>query len=440
MLLLLALVGCRTKDLWDSAPVFVPDSTVDSRPDSPVDDTGCEQSAWYRDADSDGYGAGEVKMACDQPDGFVAQDGDCNDEDAAFHPGAPEEDCTDPEDYNCDGSTGYADADGDGYPACEDCDDEDATRSPGEEESCNGIDDDCDGSLPEEEVDDDGDGLSECEGDCDDTNDAVNPSATEICNGIDDDCEGSADGPDAVDASTWYEDADEDGFGSIKSTTQACEEPSGYTSDNTDCDDTDGAVNPDGTEVCDGVDNDCDGSTDDDGSWWDSNWPYRLPLTLTAASTDVEGPPVLVEVDFAAHLATLGASGTFDANSLRVVIQDCDLSQPELTSQFLDAVEGLAEQQDHAASTGDSSGTVAFLYDEDGDVGTLETLIASSTVEVALYFATSGTDPSYISKLSASTSALTNSQTSASFEASRGGLLDTLVWQGTQVSTQTDSC
>ena len=63
-------------------------------------------STWYADADADTYGDPVVSTeACVQPDGYVANLDDCDDSDAAFHPGADESDCDDPNDYNCDGSS-----------------------------------------------------------------------------------------------------------------------------------------------------------------------------------------------------------------------------------------------------------------------------------------------------------------------------------------------
>jgi MYXO-CTERM domain-containing protein len=75
--------------------------------------------------------------------------------------------------------------------------------------------------------------------------------------------------------STWYADSDSDGYGDASTTTSACTEPSGYVSDDTDCDDSATSINPGAAETSgDGVDSDCNGSggpdDDDDGdglSW-----------------------------------------------------------------------------------------------------------------------------------------------------------------------------
>jgi hypothetical protein len=94
-------------------------------------------------------------------------------------------------------------------------------------------------------------------GDCDDANPAVNPGAAEACNGVDDDCDGVID-EDGT-ASTWYADADGDGYGGSTSVS-ACTAPTGYVAASTDCDDGAAGVHPGADEVCgDGADGDCDG-------------------------------------------------------------------------------------------------------------------------------------------------------------------------------------
>ena len=61
----------------------------------------------------------------------------------------------------------------------------------------------------------------------------------------------------------WYPDTDGDGFGDPDAAVTGCLPPQGHVEDATDCDDTDAAVSPDAEEVCDGVDNDCNGEIDD---------------------------------------------------------------------------------------------------------------------------------------------------------------------------------
>ena len=116
-------------------------------------------------------------------------------------------------------------------------------------------------------------GYADTNDDCDDTNAVVHPGADEICDGVDDDCDGSTD-LDAVDAGVWFVDRDSDGYGDDSSTSTRCDRPAGHVDVGGDCDDYDRAVSPEGFEVCDGIDDDCDGlvdSLDDslvDGTIW----------------------------------------------------------------------------------------------------------------------------------------------------------------------------
>ena len=303
--------------------------------DDSVDEDATDASIWYADADSDGYGLeADTQLDCEQPDGYSAELGDCDDDPltgADIFPGADE--VCDGADNNCDtvvdepgavdGVSYYADADEDGYGdsadagerycedpgvgfslTADDCNDSAVVINPGAEEICDtlDIDQDCDGFADDLDpdgadgkstyyADADADGYGDsadpgtdyCDpdaslvtaaGDCDDdplTGGDINPGATEVCDDgdVDEDCDGFADDFDpegAEGAGTWYEDADEDGFGASDSEPLSfCDDPGGYAALANDCDDSDGEINPGAEEICDvdDVDEDCDGAADD---------------------------------------------------------------------------------------------------------------------------------------------------------------------------------
>jgi len=83
----------------------------------------------------------------------------------------------------------------------------------------------------------------------------------EVCDGLDNDCDGQVDN--GV-KQTFYADNDNDGYGNPDLSTLACSAPSGYVSNDDDCDDSRNYIYPGALEVCDGLDNDCDGSVDED--------------------------------------------------------------------------------------------------------------------------------------------------------------------------------
>ncbi len=224
-------------------------------------DEGLDIPLWYADADGDGHGdPDDVEQACQQPEGYVASDDDCDDDDPASFTGA--EELCDGDDNDCDGEIDEDyDIDGDGYfslstcPTGTDCNDLDSSIHPGASESCNETDDDCDGYV-DEDFDADGDGhldQSACAhgDDCDDDEPLAHPDAYELCDGMDNDCDGYTD--------EGYPDDDGDG-------TVDCydDDGDGYAEDDGDCDDLDSLANPGQIELMDGIDNDCDGEIDED--------------------------------------------------------------------------------------------------------------------------------------------------------------------------------
>jgi hypothetical protein len=99
--------------------------------------------------------------------------------------------------------------------------------------------------------------------DCDDTDANVRPSQTESCNGRDDNCNGMID---EGAMRRFYPDRDGDGAGDAASPgVQGCIPPSDmvYVENNQDCDDHNGARSPSATEVCNGTDDNCDGTVDE---------------------------------------------------------------------------------------------------------------------------------------------------------------------------------
>ena len=199
---------------------------ADNDCDGLVDPDGSGGGAtFYLDTDGDGYGDDAMTVeSCAAPEGYVELAGDCDDGDASFNPLAAEDDCTDPTDYNCDGSTGFADADADGFAACEECDD---------------------------------------------TNKSVNPRATETCDSLDNNCDGSVDPASSSGCTTYYLDSDGDGYGSSTSSSCLCSPSASYkVTNSTDCYDSNSKASPAQTgyfttDRGDGsYDYDCDGAED----------------------------------------------------------------------------------------------------------------------------------------------------------------------------------
>jgi hypothetical protein len=214
----------------------------------------------------DGEVPHQIAASDDQDcDGDLAP-ADCDDHDPAINHSATEI-CANGIDENCvDGVDEVTDNDGDGVKNCEgDCNDNLASVHPGAPELCDGEDNDCNGRCDDGVLDEDDDSYNTCGErirmngqcvpadvpDCDDHDAAVHPGATETCNGKDDDCEGSCDvAPGSIDR-----DGDKvTACGTIPGAT--CVGPRDQLRD---CDDDNSVVHPGATEICDGKDDDCNG-------------------------------------------------------------------------------------------------------------------------------------------------------------------------------------
>jgi hypothetical protein len=266
-----------------------------------VRQTGCEASAqeggvvYYQDLDRDGFGNPLVSsLGCpggSAPDGYVTQGGDCNDTDAAIRPNVPDRcdcwgDCAQAGkrvDNDCDGTTdedvtGYrwfSDADLDGVPGA---------VAFGGALSCGAP---ASGLVPQS--------AQASTSDCNDTNAltygphqrvttaagvnvalplsaepprdasgnlylATRGAAAETCDVQDNDCDGTTD--EGV-QTTFYRDLDSDGHGNPAAPALACGAPEGYVANNTDCNDTSASIYLGAPELCDLVDQDCDGAAND---------------------------------------------------------------------------------------------------------------------------------------------------------------------------------
>jgi hypothetical protein len=381
---------------------------IDDDCDDEVDEgDAVDASTFFADDDGDGFGdAATTTTACELPSGHSADDTDCDDGDSAVHPDADElcdtidNDCDDEvdEDDAVDAPTWYADDDGDGFGdaehprvACDalsteadndqDCDDLDAAINPDADEICDEIDNDCDDEVDEDEAidastwhaDSDGDSYGDpdtttpaCtqpsgyiadDSDCDDSDSSVNPAGTEICDEVDNDCDGDTDESDAADAATWYGDGDADGFGDVASTTPACTQPSGYVADATDCDDGDGAINPGATEICDEVDNDCDGTADGASAVDATDW-------YTDADSDGYGDPTTLERN------CLAGSGHVTDNN------DCDDGDAAVNPGADESCDAVDNDCDGDIDEDDAVDVLTWYADADadsyGDAGTTD--------------------------------------------------------------------
>ena len=266
------------------------DFVLDSTDCDDTNDLVSPDSIWYADADADGYGDPTISITqCDASAGHVADNTDCDDGNIDAYPGA----------------TWYLDSDADGYgtPAfplvqCEepvgfvadktDCDDFNPSVNPG--------------TLWFEDLDGDGFGnpavsIAQCvapgahvtnDEDCDDTNDALS------------------------DNTVWYTDGDSDGYGSAIAGS-GCTGPALSVLTGGDCNDNNALFSPGQTELCDGLDNDCEVSSTEfetvsfetsGGTWTDESPVFNSGTQVLPAawSSSVAGTLHVCEGEYRVQL------------------------------------------------------------------------------------------------------------------------------------------
>ena len=198
-------------------------NNIDDDCDSEIDDNPEDGNFYYRDADQDGFGTEiDVLFLCTQPEGYVLDGGDCDDSHDKAYPGVAYQDSSE----DC-----MLDADGDGY---------------GDAASV--------GSIV-------------AGTDCDDAQENVFPGAIEYCNNIDDDCDELIDDADdnVSDQLVLYHDLDGDGYGDPNNSVLLCTATQGTVADASDCNDADAEIHPAAIEICDGIDNDCEEASSEEG-------------------------------------------------------------------------------------------------------------------------------------------------------------------------------
>lgn len=317
---------CAPKDnqIYNGAPEAC--NFQDDNCDNQVDEIGALGcSLYFLDSDKDGFGQdAQSQCQCGATGFYSAQKaGDCNDGASNINPGMAEA-CNDIDD-NCNGQVDeenaqgctvfFRDFDNDTFGLSDnskclckpsapysavigtDCNDFSPNQNPGIKESCNSLDDNCDGAVDEAGAqgcieyfaDADGDGYGQsnsvsclCKptapfvatkgGDCNDSSKSIHPGAVETCDNVDNNCNSQTDEAGAEGCSTYYLDADQDGYGVSTDSKCLCKGTIPHTATKIgDCNDNVSSQNPGTAEKCGasggiGTDDNCNGQTDEEGA------------------------------------------------------------------------------------------------------------------------------------------------------------------------------
>ena len=349
-----------------------------------VDPGASDRVPFYTDGDGDTYtlSTGALFCAGTTNAGFRAQQSsplDCNDTSAAIYPGAPELCGTVGVDNNCNSNVSdvdpnasdrvpfYRDEDGDSYtlsassPFCAgttqpgwrqqissplDCNDTSAAVYPGAPELCGtvGVDNDCDGDSTETTgdstfyLDADGDGY----GDSSTSILACQAPPGYVTVGGD----ACPQNPFLQAPIAWYRDQDGDQFGNPQVLLMACAQPAGHTPKPGDCNDASASVNPGSPELCNGIDDNCNGVRDEgfaqSGFFPDSDadgygaaagavQACATPPGFVTSSTDCDDASPSTYPGAPELCATIGTDNNCNGNA-----QDVDANAPDRVAYFRD--------------------------------------------------------------------------------------------------------
>jgi hypothetical protein len=160
----------------------------------------------------------------------------------------------------CAGTSYYLDQDGDGY---------------GTSDTAYPVQRDC--TQPK--------GYAPVAGDCYDFDSSIFPGAPEICDGKDNNCNGQTD--EGLATKVYCQDTDGDGHGVPGAATKTgCAPPAGFGDCDGDCRADNSAIYPGAPEVCDGLDNNCDGRIDEGArAACGVGWCRRYAVSCTSECT-----------------------------------------------------------------------------------------------------------------------------------------------------------